>query len=178
MYNYGFKEYSIKTVKEIMISTSKAIAIAKKWFSNIMIKIIIEYLSALPDANKLKRLIILANMKGRAKGDSSINVINGIKMTVNITTKGSIELISYRKEFKDAMEIWERLQIAGYNAKLGRRGKRFAVYIKGSEVLSHPELAIKVRDILRRMYEEAVSEGKVERAWRIARALSKLNFNN
>lgn len=66
---------------------------------------------------------------------------------------------------------------AGYEeTKLVRRGgKRYVVYMGMDAIRRHPELVAKVCEMLRRMLEEAVSEGKGGRARTITKAMKNLN---
>ncbi len=63
---------------------------------------------------------------------------------------------------------------AGYNAELTRRSKYFAVYISRDVIRKHPELLAKVCEVLRRMLNEAVSEGKTRRINAITKVMTKL----
>ncbi len=83
-----------------------------------------------------------------------------------------VELVIRRSRLEDAETILEKLRNAGYNAKLSKRNKNFAVYINNDEIKKYPELVVKVCEVLRRMHEEAVGEGNVERAWKIARTMT------
>lgn len=41
-------------------------------------------------------------------------------------------------------------------------------------IRKHPELTTKVCEVLKRMHDEVIREGNVERAWRIAKAMKNL----
>lgn len=73
------------------------------------------------------------------------------------------------------MAVQEALKRAGYNAKLTQRGKRFVVYIGQDEIKKHPKLIAKTCEILRKMHEEAMSEGKARRMKTITKVMKKLN---
>ncbi|WP_158304785.1 hypothetical protein [Vulcanisaeta moutnovskia] len=45
------------------------------------------------------------------------------------------------------------------------------IYISQDENTRHPELIIKVCEVLMRLHEETVSEDSIERAWRIAKVM-------
>lgn len=131
-------------------------------------------MSQLPDAEKLRRLLTLASLRIKPLGRSSIEVIDGIRMSVQMVGRGCVALKITRKYREDTLAIQERLRSAGYNAKLGRQGSRFAVYISHGEIKKHPELVVKVCEVLRKMLNEAISEGKTKRASAITKAMENL----
>ncbi|ADN49966.1 hypothetical protein [Vulcanisaeta distributa] len=171
--NLGFKDHNNRNTKEYMIHSSKAVELARKWLSNALIRVMIEDLSSLPDAEKLRRLVALASAKVKPRGRSSVEVA-GVRMNVRVGNN-RVELVIMRSRLEDAETILKKLRNAGYNAKLSKRNKNFAVYINNDEIKKYPELVAKVCEVLRRMHEEAVNEGKTERAWRVAKAMANLN---
>ncbi|WP_054854597.1 hypothetical protein, partial [Vulcanisaeta distributa] len=173
--NLGFRDYDSKVVKRYGINSSKAVELAKRWLSDVLIRSMIEDLSQLPDAGKLRNLMMLANMDVKSRGKSSIEVIDGVKMHIHMGKSGYAELRIDRKRLEDAMAVQEALKRAGYNAKLTQRGKRFVVYIGQDEIKKHPKLIVKTCEILRKMHEEAMNEGKARRMKTITKAMKKLN---
>ncbi|WP_243676187.1 hypothetical protein [Vulcanisaeta distributa] len=171
----GFKERKRKHKITYVIKSSKAAELAKKMLDNPSTKALIEDLGLLPDAEKLKRLITLVGMKSEPKGKSSVEVA-GIRMTVSVNGVSRVELRVTRRDYEEARAILERLKGAGYEeVDLVRRGKRYVVYMGMDAIRKHPELVTKVCEVLRRMLEEAVSEGKERRAKAITKAMAKLN---
>lgn len=132
-------------------------------------------LSQLPDAEKLRRIVMLANARVKPRGSSMVEVVDGICMSINMSNNGYVKLMVIRKNREDAVVIWERLRSAGYDAKLKIQHNKSIVHINQNEIRRHPELAVKVCEVLRRMLEEAVGESKTERAWKIAKAIAKNN---
>ncbi|WP_243675750.1 hypothetical protein [Vulcanisaeta distributa] len=174
----GFKERDRKCLKAkiIGIYSSKAIILTRKWLSNPLIKALIEELSQLSDADKLRGgLIELANARVKPLGRSSIEVIDGISMNVHVTKDGYVELKTVRKSHEAAVAVQERLKSTGYDVELSIRGGKFTVYMGMDVIKKYPELAAKVCGVLRRMLNEATSEGNIERAWSIAKAMKNLN---
>ncbi len=96
-------------------------------------------------------------------------------MNVHVSYGGSVELRTERDSLKDAKMIQEKLKNAGYNAKLREYNGRLEVYIGQDEMRKHPELMTKACEILRRMLNEAVSEGKIKRTKAIIKAMKNLN---
>ncbi|MGC8607767.1 MAG: hypothetical protein ACP5L5_09445, partial [Vulcanisaeta sp.] len=64
----------IENIIEVKIRSSKAVRLAKEWFSIQDIKELVELGSSLPDGEKLKRIIKLANMEVKELGRSSITI--------------------------------------------------------------------------------------------------------
>ncbi|WP_243671412.1 hypothetical protein [Vulcanisaeta sp. JCM 16161] len=157
------------------VKSSKAVELARKMLSDPMIKALIDDLSSLPDAEKLRRLIELMNMEPKPLGKSMVEVVDGIRMTVHVRDSGTVELRTKRKGLEDAVAILEGLKRAGYEAGLRPLKGGFEVYMGMSEVKKDQELARKVCGVLRRMHEEVMNEDKVERAWKTAKAMKNLN---
>ncbi|WP_243666209.1 hypothetical protein [Vulcanisaeta sp. JCM 16159] len=67
-----------------VVWTSKAIELARKMLSDPMIETLVEDLAQLPDADKLRQLIELASMEPKPLGHSSIEVVDGVWMNVNV----------------------------------------------------------------------------------------------
>ncbi len=173
--SYGFRESDGGYRKIYTVWKSKAVAVAKSMLSNLKVRALIEDLSQLPDAGKLRRLLTLSNMEIKPKGNSSIEVIEGLKMNIHVKSNGYIELRIKRKGYDNARSIWERLRKADYNAKLRQRGDRFfEVYITQIWFIDHPELIIKICRVLRNMYEEAIGKSNAKRASVIAQAMTRL----
>ncbi|WP_446752999.1 hypothetical protein [Vulcanisaeta sp. JCM 16161] len=170
----GFRNKDNEYKRTYTVWSSKAIALTQRVLDDSIIKLMIEDLSKLVDAEKLRRLIILASTKVKPIGNSSVEVV-GIRMTVSINNKGLVKLIVGRKDYENAIEIQKRLREAKYNAELKHWGERYVVYLNHSEINKHPELIIKVCEVLKRMLKEAISEGEEKRARSIARAMAKLN---
>ncbi len=82
----GFKENNNKYLVTYTVKSSKAIDLARKMLNGSIVKAFIEDLSKLSNAEKLKELIVLPNMRVKPRGRSSIEVIDGIKMNVHLTT--------------------------------------------------------------------------------------------
>ena len=173
--SYGFRDYDNKAAKIYQISGFKAVDLIWKWLSKSEIKTLIEDLSILHDAEKLRNLMVLANTKIKPLGRSSIEVVNNISMTVHILGKGFVRLIIHRHNPEDAKIILEKLQGAGYDAKLSTWGGRFVVYINQREIIKHPELVIKVYEILLKMLEEALHENNLKRAQKIIKIIKAIN---
>ncbi|WP_245522487.1 hypothetical protein [Vulcanisaeta distributa] len=151
----GFDEDDKKDVKVFEIRSFKAVALAQRWLNNQEVATIIKDLSALPDGEKLRNLIMLANIRVKQKGRWSISIIDSISMNVHVRQDGSVELRTNRKSFEDAKAIWEKLRGANYEAELSKQGKKFVVYMNMSTIKKYPELVIKVCEVLKRMREEA-----------------------
>ncbi len=174
--NLGFREYDDRHVINYEVWTSKAVELAKKMLDNPSTKALIEDLSTLPDAEKLRNLITLANAKIKPKGKSSIEVA-GVRMSVHVHQSGYVELRVERHDYNDAVEVLTKLKNAGYEeVDLVRRGKRYVVYMGMDAIRKYPELTTKVCEVLKRMLREAVSEDNKKRAWGgITKAITKLN---
>ncbi|WP_243675071.1 hypothetical protein [Vulcanisaeta distributa] len=84
-----------------VIKSSKAVDSIKQMLSDSSIKALIEDLSTLPDAEKLKNLVTLANVNVRSLGRSSIEVV-GIKMSVHVNNNGRIKLRTKCRRLEDA----------------------------------------------------------------------------
>ncbi|WP_243676463.1 hypothetical protein [Vulcanisaeta distributa] len=176
MRSLGFRERDRRHNVTYMIWASRAVDLIRKMLGDSLIKALIEDLSALPDADKLRRLITLANMRVKPPlGRSSIEVA-GIKMHVHVCNNGFVELMASRYDYNDAVEVLTRLKNAGYEeVKLGRRGgDRYVVYMGIKAIRKHPELVTKVCEVLRRMLEETVNEGKERRMKAITKAMTSL----
>ncbi len=171
----GFKDHDRRTAYTFKVKSSKAITLAQSWFNNLSIRTMIEDLSLLHDADKLRNLITLANTKARPKGKSMIEVA-GIKMSIHINSCGSyIRLRTLRKKREDAVTIQERLRSAGFDARFRELKGKFEVYINQSEIRKHPEPPLaKVCGVLRRMIDEALNEGNKKRTQRILKAMKNL----
>ncbi|ADN51053.1 hypothetical protein [Vulcanisaeta distributa] len=178
MKNLGFRDYDSEYKKEIYIYYSKAVGLAKRWLSDVLIRALIEDLSSLSDAEKLKRLLVLVDMKIKSRGKSSIKVIADVRMSVSVSYNGYVTLKAWRSKFENAKTIQEALRRAGFNAELSQRGNGFMVYIIKDEIIKHPELLTRVCEVLKEMLDEAVSEGKTRRAKAIIKAMIKLNCQN
>ncbi len=100
--NLGFRDYDSKVVKRYGINSSKAVELAKRWLSDVLIRSMIKDLSQLPNARKLKNLMTLANMDVKSRGKSSIEVIDGVKMHIHMSKSGYVELRIDRKRLEDA----------------------------------------------------------------------------
>ncbi len=172
-----FKEDDInnENVKTYTIKASRAIALTRKMLDDLAIKAMIEDLAQLPDAKKLRQLIELANMNIKPLGRFLIDVIYGIKISVEVNNKGYVILRVGRKRLEDAETIQKRLKGAGYDAKLRKRYNRFEIHITQREIKRHPELVSRVCEVLRRMLEEAVNESKERRVKVIVKAIRKLS---
>ncbi len=174
----GFKKNYSRYLITYTVTFSKAVNLAREMLGNQLIRILIDDLSKLFNAEKLKRLITISNMEIKSLGRSSIEIIDGIKMSIQLKEYGNIELRIERKNYEDAKRIQELLKSAGCDAKLANYGKFFRVFISMETIREHKELAAKVCEILRRMHKNAIDEGNTERAWRIARAITKLSCHN
>ena len=172
---YGFREGDGGRRKAYRVWESKAVAVARKMLGDPVIRSIIENLSELPDAEKLRRLIGLADMEVRSLGRSMVEVVDGVWMSINVYSSGTIQLRVVRRDYEDAKKIWERLRGVGYDARLRRYGEVFVVCINMGEVKRHPELAAKVCGLLRGMHEEVLGEGSTRRVQSIAKVMEKLN---
>ncbi len=171
--NLGFREIARKHVMAYLVKSSRSTDLACKMLNNQTIKAMIEDLSQLPDAEKLRRLIALSNMRIKPLGKSSIEIVEGIKMTVRVNKNGYVWLRTTRKNYEDAKNIWEKLRRIGCEPGL-RNYDSFEIYIDMDEIKKHPELATKVCEMLRKMHEEAVNEGNYKRALWITKALMRL----
>ncbi len=96
-------------------------------------------------------------------------------MSIRVTRNGYIELVINRSMLEDAKAVQEALQKADYDAKLSQRGKKFVVFINKDEIVKHPVLVVKVCEVLRRMLNETMNEGKIERARLVTKAMINLN---
>ncbi|MGC9226018.1 hypothetical protein [Caldivirga sp.] len=173
--SYGFREGDGGYRKIYTVWKSKAVAVAKSMLSNPKIRALIEDLSQLPDAGKLRRLLMLSNMEIKPRGNSSVEVIKGLKMNIHVKPNGYIELRIKRKGYDNARSIWERLRKADYNAKLRQLSDRFfEVYITQIWFIDHPKLIIKICRVLRNMYEEAIGKSNAKRASVMAQVMTRL----
>ncbi|WP_243678677.1 hypothetical protein [Vulcanisaeta distributa] len=172
----GFRERNEKHKITYVAWSSRAVNLIRKMLSDALIKALIEDLSTLPDAEKLRNLITLSSMRIKPKGKSSIEVV-GVKMNVGVNNKGIVELKVTRKDCEEARAILDRLKSAGYEeTKLSKRGSYFVVYMGMDAIRKHPELAAKVCEVLKRMLDEAIREDNKKRAWGgITKAMTKLN---
>ncbi|MGC8605999.1 MAG: hypothetical protein ACP5GZ_01415 [Vulcanisaeta sp.] len=171
----GFREEDEGHKVAYMVKSSKAANLTKKMLSNPIIKAIIEDLARLPDAEKLRRLIELANVKVKPPNKSSIEVVDGVKMTIRIGAGGIIELRTWRKDYREVMKILEKLRDAGYKeTKLSKWGEKFTVYMSMDVIKKYPELISKVCEVLRKIYDEAMNEDNMKKARTIAKAIRKL----
>ncbi|MGC9153076.1 MAG: hypothetical protein ACP5GY_05000 [Vulcanisaeta sp.] len=171
---YGFREGDDKRRKAYRVWESKAVDVARKMLRDPVIRSMIEDLSELPDAEKLKRLIRLADMEVRSLGRSMVEVVDGVWMSINVHSSGTIQLRVVRRNYEDAKKIWEKLREAGYDARLRKYGEVFVVRINMGEIERHPELAVKVCGVLRRLYEEGLSERSTGRAQSMAKVVERL----
>ncbi len=119
-------------------------------------------------------LIKLANVRIKPLGRSSIEVIDSIWMNVHVGGSGCVELRVRRGNYEDAVMIRERLKSAGYDAGFRELKDGFEVYISQDEIKKHPTLIVKVCEVLRRMIEEAMSEGKTKKAQKTTKAMKNL----
>ncbi|GAB6946875.1 hypothetical protein JCM16161A_10050 [Vulcanisaeta sp. JCM 16161] len=173
--NLGFRmNNDYRRAVTYTVTYSKAIELARKMLGDSMIKALIEDLSQLLDAEKLGRLIELAGMEPKPLGHSSIEVA-GVRMNVHVSNSSSVELRTRRRDYNDAMRILEELRKAGYEAGPRRSGGNFEVYMGMYVIEKDQELTKKVCEVLRKMLEEAASEGKERRAKAITKAMTKLN---
>ncbi|WP_054843304.1 hypothetical protein [Vulcanisaeta souniana] len=140
-----------------------------------MVKVIVECLSQLPDADKLRNLITLASMRVKPHGRSMIEIIDDVWMNINVRDAGYVELRAWRRRLEDARAIQEALRRAGYEAKLREARGGFEIYINKGQAKRSPELLIKICGALRKMYEDAISENNERKAEKIARAIITLN---
>ncbi|WP_243671576.1 hypothetical protein [Vulcanisaeta sp. JCM 16161] len=171
----GFRERDGEYKMEYAVNYSKAVELARKIVSDQVSKALIEDLSRLLDAEKLKRLLVLASMRIKPLGRSMIEVVEGIRMNV-CAHNYSVELRVHRMDYGEAVRILELLRNTGYrDAKLSKRSGRYVVYLNIDAIKKHPELVAKVCEVLRRMLEEVISEGKERRARSIARAMARLS---
>ncbi|WP_243677935.1 hypothetical protein [Vulcanisaeta distributa] len=54
-------------------------------------------------------------------------------------------------------------------------GNKFVVYIGQDAIKKHPELVVKVCEVLRRIHEETVNKGDMKRVQKILKAIKYLN---
>ncbi|ADN49508.1 hypothetical protein [Vulcanisaeta distributa] len=175
MESLGFKNYGSRNTKRYELRSSKAVALAKEWLNNALVKVIVECLSQLPDADKLRNLITLASMRVKPHGRSMIEIIDDVWMNINVRDAGYVELRAWRRRLEDARAIQEALRRAGYEAKLREARGGFEIYINKGQAKRSPELLIKICGALRKMYEDAISENNERKAEKIARAIITLN---
>ncbi|WP_243675241.1 hypothetical protein, partial [Vulcanisaeta distributa] len=171
----GFREKKEKHKITYVVWTSRAVDLVKKMLSETSIKALTEDLSTLPDADKLRRLIELTNVKTKPLGRSSIEVA-GIRMNVHVNQGGFVDLIVRRHDYNDAVEVLTRLKNAGYKeVELNKRSSKYVVYMSMNAIKKYPELVSKVCEVLRRMHEKAINEGRERRAKAITKAMTNLN---
>ncbi len=170
---FGFRSTDSDYLKLFRVFCSKATALVQRWLSNVLIKAMIEDLAQLPDADKLRNIIILANKKDRPLGKSSVSVA-GVRMTISINQDGYVELRAFRRNFERAKTVLERLKDANFNPKIRGRNRRFEIYIKRNEIKSHPELLAKVCEILKKMLEDAIRNDDKRRIEKISKAIISL----
>ncbi|WP_243680932.1 hypothetical protein [Vulcanisaeta souniana] len=109
--NLGFKDHNNRNTKEYMIHSSKAVELARKWLSNALIRAMIEDLSSLPDAEKLRRLVALASAKVKPRGGRSSVEVAGVRMNVRVGNN-RVELVIMRSRLEDAETILKKLKNA------------------------------------------------------------------
>ncbi|WP_243678734.1 hypothetical protein [Vulcanisaeta distributa] len=179
MRSLSFKERNRNHLKVIKTRPSRAVDLARKWLSNQLIKSLIEDLSLLPDADKLKNLITLAGMRVKPLGRLMIEIIDGIWMNVNVSGSGCVVLRVVRKNREDATAILEKLKNAGYDAELRTWNNGYCVYISYDKLMNYPEriktaLIKKVCEILRKMLDEALNEKNKKRTRAVTKAMANL----
>ncbi len=137
----------------------------------------IEDLSLLPDAERLRRIMTLASARIKPRGSSSIEVIDGVWMNVHVNNTGCVELRIRRRNREDALAIQERLKDAGYDAEFRELKDGFEVYINQDELRKHPGgLVVKVcGGVLRKMLDETLNEGKTKKTQKTTKATASLN---
>lgn len=173
---YGFREKRDKFARVVRIHSSKAAYLANEWLRHHDIRSIIEVLSLLPDADKLRNIINLAGIKIEPRRNASVDVIDDIKMCIHIADdKGYIELVARRNKEEYARQIQERLKSIGINVRLKRRGKQYAVVINREEIMRHPWLKDRVCEKLKTMHNEAINKGSTEKAQRTFRAITRIH---
>ncbi|WP_054843041.1 hypothetical protein [Vulcanisaeta distributa] len=120
--NLGFRERDGKHEVMYEVTSSRAAELARRMLSDALIKALVEDLGSLPDAEKLRNLITLANMRVKPLSRSSIEVV-GMRIHVHVYQSGFVELRVVRNDYDDAVEVLTRLKNAGYEeAKLSKRG--------------------------------------------------------
>ncbi|WP_054842064.1 hypothetical protein [Vulcanisaeta distributa] len=103
----GFRKNDERHIINYVAKASRAVELTRRWLDDALIKALVEDLSSLPDAEKLRRLITLANTKIKPKVRSSIEVV-GIKMNVHVNNNGTVELRVKRKDYGDARRFGKR----------------------------------------------------------------------
>ncbi len=94
----GFRENDRGHVINYVVKSSKAVDLARRTLSDLLIKALIDDLSALPDAEKLRRLITLVGMRIKPRGRFLIEVAS-IKMSVYVNNSGCVEVRVMRKDY-------------------------------------------------------------------------------
>ncbi len=113
MVGLGFRHREGRGAKVYTINGSKAVVLARKWLADQTIKVLIEDLSLLFDANKLRNLITLANAKVKSKGRFSIEIITGVKMNVHVDIYGYVELVVLRKSSRTPRQFGKHCVMLG-----------------------------------------------------------------
>ncbi|BDR91579.1 hypothetical protein [Vulcanisaeta souniana] len=175
MMGLNFKDYDNKYKKEIKVYSSRAVTLAQSWLSEPRVRTLIEDLSRLPDAEKLRNLIELTKTRIKPLGRSMVEVISGVWMNTHVKDAGRVELRIKRSRLEDAVAIQDRLRKAGFNARLRGHNGKFEVYINQDEVNKRPELIIKVCEVLKSMYEETLNENNIKRIKKIIGAMTRFN---
>ncbi|ADY01946.1 hypothetical protein VMUT_1745 [Vulcanisaeta moutnovskia 768-28] len=174
MEGLGFRRVDGGYAIRYVVRPSKAVELAKRMLGDLVIKALIEDLAQLPDAEKLRRLNELMNMRVKPRDGSMVEVA-GVRMNVHVNNNGTVELRAWLRDYGDAVRILELLRKAGYDAGLRPDGGDFEIYVGMYEIEKDKELTAKVCEVLKRMHEETVSKGKEKRARAIIRAMARLN---
>ncbi|MGC8607309.1 MAG: hypothetical protein ACP5GZ_04475 [Vulcanisaeta sp.] len=154
----GFRRVDGGYAIRYVVRSSKAVELAKRMLGDLVIKALIEDLAQLPDAEKLRRLNELMNMRVKPRGGSMVEVA-GVRMNVHVNNNGTVELRAWLRDYGDAVRILEVLEDAGYETGLRLDGGDFEIYVGMYEIEKDKELTAKVCEALKRMHEETVSKG-------------------
>ncbi|WP_292000592.1 hypothetical protein, partial [Caldivirga sp.] len=161
---------------EVEVRISKAIKLARAWFEIPDIRELVELGAGLPDGEKLKRMIELANMEVREIGKSSINVPGtDVKMNIRIRSDYEVELRAWRRDRSKALRLIEELRNAGYNPIMYVDGEGYTISITHSKVKSDERLRKPVCELLYRWLNETSNE---KRRVRIVAAMRNLECLN
>lgn len=104
-------------------------------------------MSSLFDAEKLRRLLVLAGTKVRPKGKSMVGVVVGVWMNVYVNNSGYVEIRAGR----GSLEVYVN-KMKSRDAQAG----------------------CKVCDVLRRMHEETMNEGNKKRVKETVKTITSI----
>ncbi|WP_243678498.1 hypothetical protein [Vulcanisaeta distributa] len=102
----GFREWDERHKVMYKVMSSRAVELARKMLNDSLNNALINDLSSLLDAKKLRNLITLAGTRIKPLGRSSIEAV-GVKMNVHVNNSGSVELRVMRRDYEEHGHLGE-----------------------------------------------------------------------